>query len=84
MCAAAAAVLQKGVVTMMPDIVVHDDYCSTVSNDEISDILEKVTALISKAILLRLFTSISLSLESLLVNMLPPIFKIIIKSHINP
>ena len=36
---------------MMPDIVVHDDYCSTVSNDEISDILEKVTALISKAIL---------------------------------
>ena len=36
---------------MKPDVVVHDDYCSTVSNDEISDILEKVTALISKAIL---------------------------------
>ena len=50
-CAAAAAVLQKGVVTMKPDIVVHDDYCSAVNNDEISDILEKVTALISKAIL---------------------------------
>ena len=51
MCAAAAAVLQKGVVTMKPDIVVHDDYCSAVSSDEISDILEKVTALISEAIL---------------------------------
>lgn len=50
-CAAAAAVLQKGVVTMMPDIVVHDDYCSAVNNDEISDILEKVTALISEAVL---------------------------------
>ena len=36
---------------MKPDIVVHDDYCSAVSSDEISDILEKVTALISEAIL---------------------------------
>ena len=36
---------------MKPDVVVHDDYCSTVNNDEISDILEKVTALISEAVL---------------------------------
>ena len=50
-CAAAAAVLRKGVVTMKPDVVVHDDYCSAVSNDEISGILEKVTALISEAVL---------------------------------
>ena len=40
--------------------------------------------LISDAILLRLTVSTSLSAESLLVNMLPPIFKIIIKSLINP
>ena len=36
---------------MKPDVVVHDDYCSIVSNDEISSILEKVTALISEAVL---------------------------------
>ena len=36
---------------MKPDVVVHDDYCSAVNNDEISDILEKVTALISEAVL---------------------------------
>ena len=32
-------------------IILHDDYCSAVNNDEISDILEKVTALISEAVL---------------------------------
>ena len=36
---------------MKPDVVVHDDYCSIVSNDEISGILKKVTALISEAVL---------------------------------
>ena len=42
---------QKGVVTMEPKIIIHNDFCTNTNNEDIQIILSAVTELIAEAIL---------------------------------
>lgn len=42
---------QKGAVTMEPKIIIHNDFCTDMRNEEIQNILSAVTELITEAIL---------------------------------
>ena len=42
---------QKGVVTMEPTIIIHNDFCMNTNQEEILIILSEVTELITEAIL---------------------------------
>ena len=42
---------QKGVVTMEPKIIIHNDFCTNTNREDIQIILSAVTELITEAIL---------------------------------
>ncbi len=43
--------IQKGVVTMEPKIIIHNDFCTNTNSEDIQNILSAVTDLITEAIL---------------------------------
>lgn len=43
--------IQKGAVTMEPNIIIHNDFCANTNSEEIQIILSAVTELITEAIL---------------------------------
>ena len=43
--------IQKGVVTMEPKIIIHNDFCTSTNQEDIQIILSAVTELITEAIL---------------------------------
>lgn len=42
---------QKGVVTMEPKVIIHNDFCANTNHEDIQIILSAVTELITEAIL---------------------------------
>lgn len=43
--------VQKGAVTMEPKIIIHNDFCTDMRNEDIQIILSAVTELIAEAVL---------------------------------
>jgi len=43
--------IQKGAVTMEPNIIIHSDFCTDMCSEDIQNILSAVTELIAEAVL---------------------------------